>query len=106
MSSDAAAGRALNVTSTSIAHLRGRVEGELKVNLSFVKSLCGDTGVAAPGFGLLGDRVIGGSYEGVRAWAEKQLGEAVAVCDSWSAALAQAERNWRTAENASKVRYV
>ncbi|MEV1005637.1 hypothetical protein [Nonomuraea sp. NPDC050202] len=106
MSTAAADGRAIHVTSSSIANLRGRVEQELKANLGFVKSLCDNTSVASPGFGLLGDLVLGGTYESVREWAEKQLGAAEAVCDGWSAALTQAERNWRTAENASKVRYV
>ncbi|MFC4120076.1 hypothetical protein [Nonomuraea zeae] len=106
MNADAVPGRDLYVTSTSIGALRGRVDSELKVALTFVKDLCDTTSVASPGFGVLGELVMGGTYEDLREWAEKQIGNAEAVCDGWSAALAQAELNWRAAESASKVRYV
>ncbi|MFI7130777.1 hypothetical protein ACIBQ1_34155 [Nonomuraea sp. NPDC050153] len=106
MNTDAVPGRDLYVTSTAIAALRGRVDGEIKVALTFVKDLVDATSVASPGFGILGDAVIGGTYEDIRQWAEMQLGRAETVCDGWSAALAQAEANWRAAEDASKVRYV
>jgi hypothetical protein len=104
---DAAAGRDLYVTSTAIDALRSRIDGELKVTLSFIKDLCDTTNVAPPGFGLLAEQVgFGGTYDSVREWAEGQLGKAEATCDGWSAALTQAQQNWRTAEDKSKVRQV
>ncbi|MEV0350446.1 hypothetical protein AB0H88_32085 [Nonomuraea sp. NPDC050680] len=101
----AAPGQEIYVTSTAIGHLRDRVDDELKVALSFVRSLVGTVGVEAPGFGVLGEMVLGGTYDGMCRWADSTLGEAEKTIDSWSGALTQGERNWHTAEKASAVRY-
>ncbi|NUR84041.1 MAG: hypothetical protein HOY71_08135 [Nonomuraea sp.] len=99
-------GRDIHVTSASIGHVRDRVDSELKPALDLVKGLCGKTGVDGVGFGLLGELLIGGSYESMQRWAESQLAGAERACDGWSSALDLARRNWRAAEDASKVRYV
>lgn len=101
----AAPGQEIYVTSTAIGHLRDRVDDELKVAMSFVRSLVGTVGVDAPGFGVLGEMVLGGTYDGMCRWADSTLGEAEKTIDSWSGALTQAERNWHAAEKASVVRY-
>lgn len=93
------------VTSTAITHLRSRVDNELAVAVDFVRDLVGTTQVDGLGFGLFGGLIMGGAYEELRTWADTTLGEAGGAVDGWSAGLEQARRNWRTAEEASKVRY-
>lgn len=98
-------GREIYVTSTAIGHLRDRVDDELKAALSFARSLVGTVGVESPGFGVLGEMVLGGTYDGMCHWADSTLGKAEETVDSWVGALSQAERNWRAAERHSAVRY-
>ncbi|MFI6391847.1 hypothetical protein ACIBHY_38830 [Nonomuraea sp. NPDC050547] len=93
------------VTSSSIAHLRTRLDNELAVAVTFVRDLVGTTGVDGIGFGAFGGMIMGGAYEELRAWADTTLGDAKGAVDGWSSGLEQARRNWRTAEEASKVRY-
>jgi hypothetical protein len=100
-----AAGQEIQVTSTSIGHLRDRVDDELKAYMSFVRSLVGTCTVGSPGFGVLGDMMLGGTYEGMCDWADATLGEAEKTVDSWVGALGVAQRNWRAAEQHSVVKY-
>ncbi|HUR07373.1 MAG TPA: hypothetical protein VM347_32850 [Nonomuraea sp.] len=100
-----APGQEIYVTSTAIGHVRDRVDDELKAAISFVRSLVGTVGVEAPGFGVLGDMVLGGTYDGMCRWADSTLGQAEETVDGWVGALGTAERNWRAAEKHSAVRY-
>ncbi|MBB5074873.1 hypothetical protein [Nonomuraea endophytica] len=93
------------VTSSAIAHLRSRVDNELAGAVTFVRDLVETTRVDGIGFGPLGGLIMGGAYEDLRDWADSTLGEARGTVDGWSSGLELARRNWRTAEDASKVRY-
>ncbi|MFI6293152.1 hypothetical protein ACIBEJ_16300 [Nonomuraea sp. NPDC050790] len=94
------------VTSAAISHLRSRVDNELEVAVTFVRDLVDTTRVDGIGFGLFGTPILGGVYEGLRTWADSTLGEARDCVDRCSSGLELARRNWRTAEENSKVRYL
>lgn len=93
------------VTSTTIAHVRARLDDELKDAISFVRALTGSCQVEPPGFGLLGGIIMGGSYDAMCGRAEAVLGEAEGVVDGWVSTLGVAQRNWREAEKHSMVTY-
>ncbi|MFJ2030188.1 hypothetical protein [Streptosporangium sp. NPDC087985] len=95
----------IHVTSATISHTRSRVENELKEAVVFVRSLIGTVHVDSPGFGILGGMIMNGAYEGMCRQGDALLGDAEKAVDGWCQALAVAERNWRTAEDRSIVRY-
>lgn len=107
--SAASAGRTIHITSSAIAHLRKRCQEELLgEELNYLRSLTeppSDVYVGHPGFGTLGDVLIGDTYAGMCRRANELLGEAEKAVEGWIAALTLAERNWRAAEDASIVRY-
>jgi hypothetical protein len=98
--------REIHITSTTIAKTRERVESELKTAMiGFVKGLIPLTAVDGLGFGVLGNLIIGGTYEGIREQADGLMGDAEGALDGWAQALAIGERNWRAAEDASIIHY-
>ncbi|NUP00430.1 MAG: hypothetical protein HOV96_31695 [Nonomuraea sp.] len=98
--------REIHITSTTIAKTRERVESELKTGMiSFVKGLIPLTAVDGLGFGVLGNLIIGGTYDGVREHAEGLMTDAEGALDGWGKALTVGERNWRAAEDASIIQY-
>ncbi|MEU4542670.1 hypothetical protein [Nonomuraea dietziae] len=99
------AGQEIYVTSSAIAHLRGRLDNELLEAVSFVRGLVGTTAVDGLGFGIAGDLLMGGSYQELRHWADRTMKEAEDAVDGWLDTLGVAQRNWRAAEQASAVRY-
>ncbi|WP_406312379.1 hypothetical protein OHA77_27710 [Streptosporangium sp. NBC_01639] len=99
------AGQEIHITSATISHTRSRVENELKGTVKFVRSLIGTVHVDSPGFGVVGGMLMSGAYEGICRDADALLGDAEKAVDSWCQALVVAERNWRTAEDHSIVRY-
>jgi hypothetical protein len=98
--------REIHITSTTIAKTRERVESELKTGMiGFVKGLIPLTAVDGLGFGLLGNLIIGSTYDGIRARAEGLMTDAEDALDGWGKALTVGERNWRAAEDANIIQY-
>ncbi|MEO3886842.1 hypothetical protein [Nonomuraea sp. B5E05] len=101
-----AANREIHVTSQCIARTRERLEQELRNEMiGFVRDLIPHTGLNGLGFGVIGDMFLAGTYDGVRKHADTMLGDAQATIDGWNEALTVCERNWRTAEDRSIIRY-
>ncbi|MGN9836757.1 hypothetical protein ACTMTI_01410 [Nonomuraea sp. H19] len=106
--------REIHITSSCIAKTRVMVEVDLKDDMiGFVKGLAPETALSGQGFGVLGDMIIGATYEGIRKRADELLREAEITLvgggpgdrDGWTQALTVCQRNWRAAEEHSVVRY-
>ncbi|MFI6918573.1 hypothetical protein ACIBIZ_01370 [Nonomuraea spiralis] len=96
----------IHVTSSTISKTRQRVDSELKTGMiSFVKGLMPLTAVDGLGFGVLGNMIIGSTYDGVRGRAEGLMTDAEDALDGWCDGLTVCERNWRAAEDASIIQY-
>ncbi|MFI9589413.1 hypothetical protein [Nonomuraea sp. NPDC052265] len=101
-----ATNREIHITSTTIGKTRQRVESELKTGIvGFVKGLIPLTAVDGLGFGVLGNMIIGSTYQAVMDRADGLMGEAEGALDGWCGALTVCERNWRAAEDASIIQY-
>ncbi len=99
-----AAGTGIHVTAATVARTRRRVDGELKGAISHLKLLVRTVDVAAPGFGVIGDLIVGSAYEAIQDHAHRLLGDAEEAVDGWTAALGVAQRNWQAAEAHSIIR--
>jgi hypothetical protein len=98
--------REIHITSDCISDTRQRVTDELRGGMiAFVRSLTPLTALDGLGFGVIGNLVIGGTYDGIRERADGLLGEAEKALDGWDEALAVCQRNWRAAEDHSIIKY-
>ncbi|MFG1703417.1 hypothetical protein ACFLIM_09495 [Nonomuraea sp. M3C6] len=101
-----ATNREIHITSDGIASTRRRVERELKDEMiGFVRSLVPLTALGGLGFGVIGNQIIGSTYEGIMEQADGLLGDAQGALDGWDGALAICQRNWRAAEDHNIVQY-
>ncbi|MEV0148064.1 MULTISPECIES: hypothetical protein [unclassified Nonomuraea] len=101
----ATVGQEIHVTSRTISHVRDRCDDELKEWLIHLRQIIGTLVIDSPGFGLVGDQVIGKTYDAIRHEADGLLGDAQQAVESWVNALTTCQRNWRSAEDHSIVRY-
>ncbi|MFF5212395.1 hypothetical protein [Streptosporangium sp. NPDC000396] len=103
--SPTAAGPDVHITSDAIDFTRSRLENELKEAVAFVRRMLDTVHIDSPGFGLLGEIILGGTYRATCRQADTVLGEAEDVVDGWCNTLTIAKRNWRAAEDHSIIRH-
>ncbi|MEU4830405.1 hypothetical protein [Streptosporangium sp. NPDC023615] len=93
------------VTSTAIESVRTEIEEDVIPRLKELRAMLGDTTVGFPGWGLVGEAAVGIRYREVQRDVGEKFDDAVAVLESWTAALTTARANWRAAEDNSTVVY-
>ncbi|MCP2345961.1 hypothetical protein [Nonomuraea roseoviolacea] len=98
-------GQEIYVTSHTIGHVRDRCDDELKEWLVHLRQIVATLTIGPPGFGIVGDHVIGGTYDAICREADGLLGGAQEAVESWVRTLDQCQRNWRAAEDHSIVKY-
>jgi hypothetical protein len=95
-----------HITSAAIHHTRDRVEQELKdETLVFIRSLIGEVHIGAPGFGVVGELILGSAYEDMCRQVDTIFGDAIKAVEDCCQALTIGERNWQAAEDHNIVKY-
>jgi hypothetical protein len=95
-----------HITSASIHHTRDRIERELKdETLVFIRSLIDEVHIDAPGFGAVGELILGSAYEDMCWQVYTIFSDAINVVEEGCQALTIGERNWQTAEDRNIVKY-
>ena len=95
----------IHVTSQGIGSLIKRLDTDLTPLFTGLRDGLSATDIPAPGFGQVGDLILGGEYHSMQVVARDILQGVVDVIDDWQATLGVAAKNWRTAEDANIVRY-
>lgn len=100
-------GQDLYVTSNAIKNLRSRVENELqKAAFESARAIMATVVVDSPGFGHLGDLIIGGTFRSVCHDLDETIGEGETAARNMCTTLEVGRFNWQLAENRSVVKYV
>jgi hypothetical protein len=94
----------IHVTSKAIADIQRNLSEKVIPELEALKSIVDDTGVAAPGFGVLG-LLLMGKYGDIQNDVRTYVDDAIETVDTWINALETIKQNWRDAEDASTVQY-
>lgn len=95
-----------HITSATILRTRSRVERELKdETLVFLRSLIGEVHVDSPGFGVVGELILGSAYKDMCRQVDTIFGDAIKAVEGCCQALTIGERNWETAEDHNIVKY-
>ncbi|MCK2212588.1 hypothetical protein MF672_002050 [Actinomadura sp. ATCC 31491] len=94
----------IHVTSKTIADIQRNLREYVIPGLERLKGTVDSTHVPFPGFGTLG-LVLVGKYDSVRDDVKGHVDEAIETIGKWIEALETIKKNWRDAEDASKVVY-
>ncbi|MEW9551353.1 hypothetical protein [Nonomuraea sp. NPDC050783] len=92
------------VTSKTIADIQRNLREYLLPGLERLKSSVDSTAVPFPGFGTLGVLLVG-KYDSTRDDVKHYVDDAIETINNWIEALETIKKNWREAEEASKVVY-
>ncbi|WP_271221888.1 hypothetical protein [Streptosporangium carneum] len=92
------------VTSTCIANIQRNLNEQAIPQFKDLKTKVDATDVGFPGFGALG-LPFAAKYSSTQDDVKKLVDDAVAALAAWVDALETVKKNWRDAEEASKVKY-
>ncbi|MDH2425082.1 hypothetical protein [Sphaerisporangium sp. TRM90804] len=93
------------VTSAAIQSIIDEIDADVIPAVKEWRALVDTTTVGFPGWGVLGELVIGLRYRDVQDDVREKFSEAVTVLEGWTVSLETARANWRAAEDASAVVY-
>ncbi|GAA3812114.1 hypothetical protein GCM10022226_35960 [Sphaerisporangium flaviroseum] len=94
------------VTSAAIASIIKEIDEDVIPAVQEWRALVDTTVVGFPGWGALGEVVIGLRYRHVQDDVREKFTDALTVLSTWTEQLDTARRNWRTAEEQSTAVYV
>ncbi|GGL14913.1 hypothetical protein Sme01_16210 [Sphaerisporangium melleum] len=94
------------VTSEAIGSIIHEINEDVLPAIKEWRSMIDSTDVGFPGWGALGEVVVGLRYTQIQDDVREKLTEAIAVLETWTHQLETARRNWRTAEDRSTAVYV
>ncbi|MFC6087176.1 hypothetical protein [Sphaerisporangium aureirubrum] len=94
------------VTSAAIEGIVKEIDEDVLPAIRRMRALIDTTGVPFPGWGAVGELLVGVPYGRVQDDVREKFAEAEAVLEAWAGRLETARRNWRTAEEQSTVVYV
>ncbi|GII60385.1 hypothetical protein Skr01_04700 [Sphaerisporangium krabiense] len=94
------------VTSAAIESIIKEIDQDVVPAVREWRGLVDTTTVGFPGWGALGELIIGLRYRQVQDDVRGKLAEAVTVLETWTRQLDTARANWRAAEDASTAVYV
>ncbi|GAA3471598.1 hypothetical protein [Nonomuraea roseola] len=94
------------MVSKGIDHLAWRVGEEVRPMFTLPRdALFQATEIAGPGFGVLGEALLGDTYREVQQMAQAFLHDGDECARGWQDALRTCAHNWRLAEDANMVKY-
>ncbi|MEV6982922.1 hypothetical protein AB0M95_16895 [Sphaerisporangium sp. NPDC051017] len=94
------------VTSAAIESIIKEINEDVIPAVKQWRALVDTTVVGFPGWGALGEALIGMRYRDVQNDVREKFGEAITVLETWNRQLDTARGNWRAAEDASTTVYV
>ncbi|MFC4584694.1 hypothetical protein [Sphaerisporangium corydalis] len=94
------------VTSAAIESIIKEIDEDVLPAVKEWRSLVDSTVVGFPGWGAIGEVLIGVRYRNVQDDVREKFSEAISVLETWTRDLDVARRNWRTAEEQSTAVYV
>ena len=94
------------VTSAAIESIIKEIDEHVTPAIKEWRALVDTTEVGFPGWGAIGEIVIGFRYRQVQGDVRQKFDEALGVLATWTHQLDTAKRNWHTAEDQSTAVYV
>ncbi|MET8138838.1 hypothetical protein ABZU32_00870 [Sphaerisporangium sp. NPDC005288] len=94
------------VTSEAIQSIINEINEDVIPAIKEWRAMVDSTEIGFPGWGALGEVVIGLRYDHLQDDVRAKLSEAVSVLETWTHQLDTARSNWRTAEERSTAVYV
>lgn len=99
-------GQTRNVTSVAIQRVINEISEDVIPAVKHWDALVDTTHVAFPGWGALGEVMVGLRYRNLQDDVQEKFSQAISVLEDWNVKLDTARTNWRTAEDRSVVVYV
>ncbi|MFC4529511.1 hypothetical protein [Sphaerisporangium dianthi] len=93
------------VTSEAIQSIIDEITEDVIPAVKQWRAMVDSTDVGFPGWGLLGEVVIGRRYDHLQDDVRDKLTQAISVLETWTHQLDTARGNWRTAEERSTAVY-
>jgi hypothetical protein len=103
---EAGMGQERYVTSAAIESIIKEIDQDVIPAVREWRDLVDSTAVGFPGWGVVGEVMIGVRYRDVQDDVREKFTEALTVLSTWTRQLDTARRNWRTAEDQSTAVYV